>query len=334
MVGRRSRSGVGRRHPHQVLQAALTRTGAGHHLHPRVNPPLTRPGVGATGPASIRSRIARSGHVDPSVHPYRHGSMPSIHQVAPTACCSACRSRRRSSSGFADAGNRDVEGLVAVADPPDSLDEGDRVADRPATAGRDRRHPVPPSGSGGRGGAGPGPAHPDGNPRGLHRRREADARPPRPGDPIVRSSKCTGSPVHSRDTRSRCSSSISPRTRGSGSSPQSVPLVRAATRAHAEDQPTLAQPVKGRGLPRHHERAPTWQRCHQRSQPDAGGATGRGGERDPGVDDVHRSRGEGEQMIPDEEAVPAGAFGASRPSRRSARHRRPLRSRARSGRSA
>lgn len=95
--------------------------------------------------------------------------------------------------------------------------------------------------------------------------------------------------------------------------PAVVPLERSGANADAEHQPATAEPVQRDGLPGDHHRSSTWQRRDEGAQPNPARGTRRGGQRDPRVDHVDRAPGEGEEVVPKEEAVPAGGLRGPRP---------------------
>jgi hypothetical protein len=92
-----------------------------------------------------------------------------------------------------------------------------------------------------------------------------------------------------------------------------LPLEGKGAGADAEGEPAAAEPVEGGGLPGDDHGTTAGERRHESAEPDRRRRAGRRGERDPRVDDGDRTRSEGEEVVPEEEAVPARPFGGHRP---------------------
>jgi hypothetical protein len=92
-----------------------------------------------------------------------------------------------------------------------------------------------------------------------------------------------------------------------------LPLERHRPGAHPEGQPATAEPVQRRRLPCHDDRTAAGERGDEGAQPDRRRCAGRRGEGDPRIDGLDGAGLEGEEVVPQEEAVPAGPLRRDRP---------------------
>ncbi len=212
-----------------------------------------------------------------------------------------------------------VERGVAAAVRPHPRDHGRGVGHLPAAVLPHRHHAVPGGRPAEGAPAGPGAAHPDGDPRLLQRGRVADGGPVRARDPVVGAGVLDGlsapQPVQDLEVLVE----HGPPDGRVRLLPAVVPLEREGAAPDPEDEPPAAQTVQRGGLASHDQRPASGQRRDQRPEPDGVRGAGGGGQRHPGVHHVHRTGSESEQVVPEEEAVPAGGLGLDRPLRHQGR---------------